>query len=133
MLTWYDTLRAEQLRRYSTELPERAALLEQLEAVYLFGTFDIEAAMRRDGSVLVSVLVDWMAPVLETGPWRPATEVERTLSLGAAAKKWPELHELIPQRPISAVDCSFCNGVGSIDGALCGSCGALGWRSATTA
>jgi len=58
----------------------------------------------------------------------------RNLVLFQAAKKFPELEELTPSRPTTALDCDFCKGTGIVidlppnlaRDILC-FCGGLGW------
>jgi hypothetical protein len=58
------------------------------------------------------------------------------LVLFQGAKKYPELNELVPSRPLDAIDCSFCNGtgvepmnekLGFTEERITYYCGGLGW------
>jgi|SRR5882724_3712445 len=84
--------------------------------------------LRPDGELLS---LGWgEAPGVETDP------VLRTGALVVGARKHPELAQLLPNRPEGALTCEACGGTGEIHvggrtiGALCGKCGALGWRNA---
>ena len=103
-------------------------MLREMDALYLFGTIGMEAVMRSDGAVLVSVDEHWGEPNAPLPGWREATGTERTLSLTVASERWPELAELLPRRPVDARDCATCEGRGTIVPKLyCSECGALGW------
>lgn len=58
----------------------------------------------------------------------------KTIALFQGGKKYPELRELIPERPIEAVDCKHCMGKGTIEiegidpGILVCYCGGTGWH-----
>jgi hypothetical protein len=104
------------------------AELRELDALYLFGTLGMEAAMRPDGTVLVAVDEHWGEPNAPEPTWRVATSTERTLSIKVASQRWPEFAELLPQRPAGARDCQVCHGTGGITNSVyCGDCGAMGW------
>jgi hypothetical protein len=51
------------------------------------------------------------------------------MAICQGAKKYPELHALLPERPASAQTCSVCGGSGQISGApqLICECGGIGW------
>ena len=128
-LAWFDRRRAEQLRAMATINPPVARMLEELGALYLFGTIGMEAVLLPDGSVLVAVDERWDEPQAPLPEWRRATETERTLSLMIARKRLPEVADLLPQRPPRVPDCPQCGGSGFLlgDAIACGNCGALGW------
>ena len=127
MYPWFTRVRDEQFKAFARHSPGRLELLEQLDAVHLFATFDFEAVMKRDGTILVSVVDDWLAEEPRVSPWREATLEEQSLSLVAAKKDIPELAALIPTRPNGAEACSHCKGNGEFQGILCSNCGAMGW------
>lgn len=130
-MKWYQRRRIAQLKAFDQSAPQLAAMLRELDALYLFGTLGFEAVMRPDGTVLVAADEHWGEPHAPPPPWRTATERERTLSLVAAGERWPEVAELLPPRPASARDCVECQGHGTIaiqqTSILCSACGALGW------
>lgn len=52
----------------------------------------------------------------------------RTLARVKAARKYPELQTLLPERPGTAVTCSQCGGSGTVFGHIdCGACFGAGW------
>ena len=125
---WYQRRRSEQLAGFERDNPAMAAMLREMDALYLFGTLGMEAVMRSDGVVLVAVDEHWGEPGAPEPEWREASPTERTLSLTVARERWPELSDLLPRRPVEARDCSACEGRGSIvPKVYCGECGALGW------
>jgi hypothetical protein len=125
MFPWFERSQQAQLAEYDRESPTRAELLRRFDAVYLFGTIGIEAIMRSDGNVLVSVDA---SPDDPPSPWRPATEQERNAAFSIAKKRIPELEGLLPVRPPSAENCRYCKGTGYlIQQVVCGTCGGLGW------
>ena len=127
-LPWFESRRAEQLRRLEHVNPAMAEFVKELDALYLFGTIGMEAVLRRDGSVLVCVDDEWHAPEQAAPPWRAATTSERTASFVIAKRRIPELAGLLPSRPRNAVDCAWCRGTGSFgEHVVCMNCGALGW------
>jgi|GraSoi013_1_40cm_1032412.scaffolds.fasta_scaffold254418_1 hypothetical protein len=54
----------------------------------------------------------------------------RTVALVASMREHPELRELLPQRPDTAVQCGPCIGTGRLLGVICGTCFGLGWKPA---
>jgi hypothetical protein len=47
----------------------------------------------------------------------------RTIALVQAAKNFPELRQLMPPRPATAINCPECDGTGTVLGSLiCGRC-----------
>jgi hypothetical protein len=55
----------------------------------------------------------------------------RIIAAVSAAKKFPDLGEMVPERPWGAKSCPFCSGTGGqLEGrAFCGKCHGLGWIS----
>ena len=91
MLTWFEARRSTQLAKYDRENPKMGELLRELDALYLFGTIGMEAVLKADGSVLVSMDDAWDQPNAPPPRWRPATIPERTASLVIARKRIPEV------------------------------------------
>ena len=52
------------------------------------------------------------------------------IGLVSAAKKYPRLGFLTPQRPSEASTCVACNGTGRMLNFWCGECFGVGWRHA---
>jgi hypothetical protein len=85
--------------------------------------------LRPDGTVLeVHSNQSWDGPVESRD-----LEAERDLKLArvAAARSWPTLASLAPQRPEGAAECATCQGdgllvVGELE-AYCRDCGGSGW------
>ena len=68
-------------------------------------------------------LYDW-----ETHAISPAADHDRRIAFIKAARKFPELASLMPERPDWAKTCPQCEGTGSILGQYdCGRCDTLGW------
>src|SRR5258708_7175352 len=127
MLTWFEARRSTQLAKYDRENPKMGELLRELDALYLFATIRMEAVLKADGSVLVSMDDGWDQPNAPPPWWRPATILERTASLVIARKRIPEVAELLPSRPPGAEDCPRCKGTGRIfQEVVCMDCGGLG-------
>jgi hypothetical protein len=52
----------------------------------------------------------------------------RAFAFVRASRKFPELSELRPARPVASMSCPQCSGEGTIlDGIECGKCYGLGW------
>lgn len=67
--------------------------------------------------------------VEDAPPEEVSDAFSRRLAICQGVKKYPELSDLLPQRPSQAVDCSSCGGAGEIAGApeiVC-ECGGIGW------
>jgi hypothetical protein len=93
-------------------------------ALPLLGTIGEVWLLRSDGSL-------WKADSDAGVPLDPLPESLHTMALVAGTKRYPWLQDLLPSRPVEAVDCSDCGGTGRVGpgGALlCHSCDALGWR-----
>jgi hypothetical protein len=66
----------------------------------------------------------------ETGTTSAPEENWRIAALTKAARRFPELRDLAPPRPNSAVDCPSCSGRGVILGNMdCGTCFGTGWTA----
>jgi phytoene dehydrogenase-like protein len=68
---------------------------------------------------------------VSTTPEVETDERLQNMALAEGSRRYPELAALVPQRPRTAVTCSYCGGTGAlpgapVDGVLC-YCGGLGW------
>jgi hypothetical protein len=128
-MQWFDDLQRAQLAQLEEINLGSAALVRQNDAVYLFGTIGSEAVLLRDGRVRIWSADEW--PDSEEYSERIATPTERIESLVLGAERYPQLQELLPQRPDDARDCTRCGGAGRLSadsGVLCPTCHGLGWQ-----
>ena len=66
----------------------------------------------------------------ETDTVSAADERWRSLARAKAARLFPELRSLAPQRPFGSVACDQCGGSGEILGGMdCGACLGVGWKA----
>lgn len=93
----------------------------------VLGTIGEVWLLRADGSL-------WRVDSDFGLPLKPLPERLRTMALVAGTERYPWLQELLPTRPLEAVDCNVCQGRGRIQhssavgsGVFCDACGALGW------
>jgi hypothetical protein len=98
----------------------------------LGGTIGRSAHMRPDGSIWIYEAVDWVNS--EEYQWRAAERQEGFGWLKVAAKRLPELAELLPVRGQTNPACPRCNGTGDmtreghqLTGIWCEDCVGLGW------
>lgn len=49
------------------------------------------------------------------------------VALVTAARRFPELRVLFPEKPADAPECGMCGGSGLISGLQCGKCAGTGW------
>jgi hypothetical protein len=131
-MEWFRELQAAQQAEYRDWLPDRAAWLRELDAVYLYGTIGSQAVLLADGTVRLWVAEQWPDSEVETG--RDAAPEERIGALVIGAEKYPVLRELLPLRPPDATTCSICAGSGYLSGTtvICTECSGLGWVSRAT-
>ena len=110
--------RVEQWLRAARPTSEVAA---RFNALPLYEDIGGVLALCSDGTMMQ------VAPDADTA--QPVTD-ERwiTVALVAGAERYPDLRELLPQRPPNAQPCAVCRGTGRVHGAWCGACSALGWR-----
>lgn len=114
--------------RLSREAAEGSKILSGREAARLTGGVPVYADM---GGVFV-VFGDGRVLSLEhdTTNVRPVEDpVWRMVALVSAAKKFPELAALMPERPPNAVTCPDCGGSGVrfAKNLICGTCHYSGW------
>lgn len=96
----------------------RGLLLLHLDGVWVYG-------ISADGVVL-AVDVDDTQQRLEA----PLHAVN---AVAQAARTFPELRELLPERPGDAIACSICSGTGDAGASVACVCEGLGWRPPTKA
>ncbi len=102
----------------ANSVTRQGLLLLHLDVVWVYG-------ISADGVVL-AVDVDDTQQQLETA-------LHAVNAVAQAARKFPELRELLPERPADAIACSFCEGTGDAGGSVACVCEGLGWRLPTTA
>jgi hypothetical protein len=94
-------------------------------ALPLFGTLGEVWLLRSDGSF-------WRADSDVGVSLEVLPEELHTIALVAGTERYPWLRDLLPIRPVDAVDCSCCNGTGRLGPGnvlRCRSCMALGWHA----
>jgi hypothetical protein len=111
------------------------------EAAQSTSSPDIREAIRRTGGVPVYADMGGVLLITREGDvWQydhesvaVGVELEerwRQLALARAARHFPDLRGLAPQRPAGAIDCPSCGGAGVIMETLdCGVCSSTGWIS----
>ena len=107
---------------------------QDIEAAYvvkLGATTRHEALLDDRGGVWIQEIV-WMAPASEHQASRCSwTRAQAAQAIGAiklGSKRFPELAELLSDRPDNAADCAGCSGTGdSPTGLACRECFGLGW------
>lgn len=102
----------------ANSVTKQGLLLLHLDGVWVYG-------ISPDGVVL-AVDVDDTQQRLETA-------LHAVNAVAQAARKFPELRELLPERPAGAIACSFCEGTGDAGASVACVCEGLGWRLPTTA
>ncbi len=108
-----------------------AALPEERMAAAASGGVPVHVDV---GGVLVVCVNGVQAFDPATGSLRHVTDEWATTALVKAARRFPELASLLPQKPLSASSCSACQGTGSILGVLtCASCSGIGWIAGSSA
>ena len=125
---WFDRVRHQQLVALERDSPGTAAWLRERGAIYLYGTIGSEAVLLPDGRVRIWYADQW--PESEEYTERDASPKERIGALVLGARRHPELHELLPERPDGAPNCATCAGTGDFPPApaiLCPACEGLGW------
>ena len=126
-MEWFRAVQMAQEAEYRDWLPDRAAWLRELDAVYLYGTIGSQAILRADGTVRLWVAEQWPQSEVETE--RDASPAERIAALVIGGATYPVLRELLPARPSNATTCSCCSGSSFFPGTtiVCPECSGLGW------
>jgi hypothetical protein len=117
----------EEISRLSNKLAEDSSSADVREAARITGGVPAHIDMT---GILV-VLTEGKVAFFDTET-RTVRDVEddswRTIARVSAAKKYPELQPLVPERPPDAQTCVECEGSGMVMGmAICGNCYGLGW------
>jgi hypothetical protein len=92
----------------------------------VFGTISSLFLLAGNGEVLIDH---------DEGVFQPANSEEREFAYVQAARRYPELRSLAPERPPSARTCQSCGGSGGItlnDGrhtVCCATCNTRGWTA----
>jgi len=101
----------------------RAAARAQALPLFLGDWFGV-IALRLDGEVI------WVPDEGEPGDIKVIQDERfRNLGLFQGTKLHPDLAFLVPTRPVDAIDCPTCGGMGKLkfhENVIC-SCGGLGW------
>jgi hypothetical protein len=101
--------------------------IDSLGLLTVYSTLGTFYVLTRSGEVLVD---------RDDGVLRPADEAGREFAYVQAARRFPELCHLMPERPRSARTCEHCDGSGEIavhDGRnllCCPDCNTRGWTVA---
>lgn len=97
-----------------------ASAAAQMKALPVYSDFG--------GTLLISESGEVLERDDESGVTSPVKDrVWFLIALVSAARRFPELSFLQPQRPIAALECTSCSGSGFQMGVLCGRCGGTGW------
>ncbi|HYH81240.1 MAG TPA: hypothetical protein VEX86_15660 [Longimicrobium sp.] len=101
------------------------ACKEKLNALPLQANGVYQWALRTDGTVLCLDFESFTLPYEEE-----LNPIARYAVLFEAARRYPELRELEPERPAGVQRCESCGGSGWIEatGAACSTCYGLGWH-----
>ncbi len=116
---------AELLESRQTDSPcETADLARRIQALPVYTDMSGALAFTVDGRVL---FFSW-----ETEQIQPTNDEWVTVAAVAAAEKYPELREILPQRPATAATCGKCGGTGKLQltpelTPRCYTCRGLGW------
>jgi len=130
---WLPAFVQERMAEQAARDPQFAQDVAAAQGMLLYGTIGHAAYLRDDGSVWFHVA----ALSLDTEDdeeyeWQVATGTDRLRALQMGARRYPELLELLPQRPADAVECLRCTGTGRfLPNVYCHLCGGLGWVPAS--
>lgn len=119
--TWPASHDAKTWRLRNVRVWHLGAAALQRGALLVYGTIGAIFFLRPDGSVLVQDPDSEETPAVETdSTWK-------LIAMVAAARKFPELAALLPQRPDNVRDCPVCRGTGLYMQVPCSVCRGLGW------
>jgi hypothetical protein len=127
---------AERIRDWVARTPKESLHVDHEAARYggisLLGTIGATWLMRPDGTL-------WDVDDDFGRPLQPLADRFHSTALVAGVDRHPWLAELLPSRPVDALDCRDCAGRGRIGPAddpstfaYCSACGSLGWINVTT-
>jgi hypothetical protein len=102
-------------------------LERRLQAYHIWGTIGLDFFLTREGSILR--FTPGKVPDEDEGTVEKLEqEVEVNAALTAATPYIPELGELLPKRPSTAIDCPICHGAGNTGiYIICERCSSVGW------
>jgi hypothetical protein len=110
-----------------------SAFVAEAGGMTLGGTIGRSAHLRPDGSIWIYEVVNWVESP-EDFRWRMAERQEAFGWLQLAARRCPELTELMPHRGTDDTACPGCGGSGQLtrggrafEGVWCEQCSGLGW------
>lgn len=138
---WLPAWIVEQIE---TGTAQRAVLSSVREdAIYLSGSIGFESVLTSTSAVYIGEYdLSTFENAANSIVWRRAGGVERLSCIVLGARRFAQLHALLPQRAPDAPACAECRGSGGwhvfsgdrkeslrIPGMLCRTCGGLGWVS----
>jgi len=126
---WLPTFVADRMAEQAARDPQFARDVADAQGMLLYGTIGHAAYLRADGSVWFHVAaLSLDTEDEEEYEWQPAGGSDRLRALLMGARRYPELLDLLPQRPADAVECLRCTGTGRfLPNVYCHLWGGLGW------
>ena len=144
---WLPAWMSQQLDLGAVQPAILPAILAPLaaQAMYLYGSIGVDTALASTGQVFVSEYeLDPSDGPAQPVSWREAQGLERVGFIVLGARRFAQLHALLPARSPDAPPCDACRGTGDwhifsgdrkeslrISGMICKDCGGLGWRAPT--
>jgi hypothetical protein len=115
------------------------------DAMYLYGSIGVDTALTSTGAVYVGEYdIDTFDSAAQSIRWRQVDGVERLGWIVLGARRFAQLHALLPVQSPDATSCPSCRATGDwhissqdrkeslrIRGTICKQCGGLGWRAPT--
>lgn len=121
---------AERIRNFETEADEKSAWLapyvEKTQILPLFNSLAESFGIDSNGNIK-RFATEWVNESTDAA-MSPETVEQYYATLISGVRKYPELNELLPSRPVDATTCSDCNGSGWKSTTLICTCGGVGWR-----
>ena len=128
---WSDRLAVRVFRRLETILKDPDAFPEwKVEVVRRTSGLPVYADP--GGVIVLTLSGDFVGYGWDSAAVTPVVEdIWIAVALSALGRQYPELRELLPERPDEACPCPDCSGSGWLmNGSLfCGQCRGFGWRA----
>lgn len=116
----------ETIRRLAAEAARNSESSAIRQAAQATGALPVHADM--GGALVVTAEGDVIQYDFETGATTRPDENWKVLGLAKAARRFPELRNLAPEKPTDAVRCRSCAGAGTMPGNTdCATCWGTGW------